>query len=74
MVMPLLLPVDSPHLETVKEIIKFTNQILEETMNHLASPAPDSCIFRDLHFSAKRGWHIGSAEGWIPPYRTSLCD
>ena len=36
MVMPFLRPVDTPPFETVKEIIKFTDQILEVTTNHFA--------------------------------------
>lgn len=41
MVMPFLRPADSPPFKTVKEIIKFTDQILEVTVDYLASSAPD---------------------------------
>jgi len=40
-VMPLLRPVDDPPFERVKEIIDFTDQILEVTVEYLSTPAPN---------------------------------
>jgi hypothetical protein len=59
MVMPFLRPVDSPPFETVKEIIKFTDQILEVTVNHFAILLLISDIVRAWCFSTRKILHTG---------------
>jgi hypothetical protein len=46
MVMPLLRPVETPPFETVREIIKFADQILEVIMGCCTTFTPGSCFFR----------------------------
>jgi hypothetical protein len=46
MVMPFLRPIDCPPFEQVKEIIDFTDQILEVTTDYFPTSAPDVTILR----------------------------
>ena len=55
MVMPFLRPMDDPPFETVNEIIKFTDQILEVIMKNLPTFFPNSNIFRVWYSSTRKG-------------------
>ena len=60
MVMPFLRPVDTPPFEYVKEIIDFTDQILEVSVNYLPTFALDTNIPRVWNSSTRKGSHIGT--------------
>ena len=60
-VMPFLRPVDSPPFEYVKDIIEFTDQILEVTVDDFPTSGPNSSTPRAFYFSTRKGWHIGTA-------------
>lgn len=55
MVMPFLRPVTTPPFETVKEIIKFTDQILEVTVDHLATLLLIPITVRAWYSSMRKG-------------------
>ena len=59
-VMPLMRSVDNPPFETVKEIIRFTDQILEVTMNLFTASAPNSDISRAWYSSTRKALHTGA--------------
>lgn len=61
MVMPFLRPVDTPPFEYVKEIISFTDQILEVTVNHLPTSVTNASTLRDWYSSTKKEWRTGTA-------------
>ena len=63
MVMPFLRPVDSPSFEYVKEIIDFTDQILEVTASCFLTSAPDTNIPRVWYSFTKRGLRTGMVYG-----------
>ena len=60
-VMPFLRPVDTPPFESVKEIIKFTDQILEVTTDSFTAFVLDSDVTRAWYSSTRKGWHTGTA-------------
>jgi len=60
MVMPFLRPVDNPPFEYVKEIIEFTDQILEVTVNYFPTSAPNASALRAWYSSTRKGWHTGT--------------
>lgn len=59
-VMPFLRPVDSPPFEYVKEIIEFTDQILEVAVDRFPNPVADLNFLRVWYFSMRKGWHTGT--------------
>ena len=59
-VMPFLRPVDSPPFEYVKEIIEFTDQILEVTVDRSPTPIANPSVSRAWYSSMRKGWHTGT--------------
>ena len=55
MVMPFLRPMDDPPFESVKEIVKFTDQILEVAVDYFTTFAPNLCILRVWYSSTRKG-------------------
>ena len=60
MVMPFLRSVDNPPFEYVKEIIDFTDQILEVTVNYFPTSTSNASVLRVWRSSTIKGWHIGT--------------
>ena len=54
-VMPFLRPMNDPPFESVKEIINFTDQILEVAMHYFPTFAFDSKIVRAWYSSTRKG-------------------
>ena len=59
MVMPFLRPADNPPFESTKEIIKFTDQILEVNGNRFVTFAPNLNIVRVWYSFTRNEWHTG---------------
>jgi hypothetical protein len=59
MVMPFLRPMNDPPFESVKEIIGFTDQILEVAMDSFITFNSSSDTVRAWYFSTRKGWHTG---------------
>ena len=55
MVMPFLRPADNPSFAYVKEIIEFTDQILEVNVDYFLTPAANSSILRAWCSSTRKG-------------------
>ena len=60
MVMPFLRPADDPSFAYVKEIIEFTDQILEVSVDCFSTPAANSSILRAWCSSTRKGWRTGT--------------
>ena len=59
-IMPLLRPVDTPHFESVKEIIKFADQILEVTLTHPQTFSSNRGFTRDWYSSMRKESRTGT--------------
>lgn len=55
MVMPFLRPMNEPPFGSVKEIIEFTDQILEVFTNHFITSSPNSDAARAWYSSTRKG-------------------